>query len=224
MLRLSHLLHHKLNRSPLEGTELYDAEKISWSKASIGYYFQILGGLYLFEVISPLPFLLPRRFLHLLEQRFTRRDDLSGMLVRSLMRDESVREMRVDGVAILVLFGTSAFCYGEHWQLLVMALIVRAFLISFLDNVYHYRTPVNDVFYANNLWLPRPLAKAFLHFNLHGIHHRNPTIPWVKLPETFGREARTFDGNYFSAAVRQLQGPVSLSALPQWRLAVDQRA
>jgi len=31
----------------------------------------------------------------------------------------------------------------------VISIAVRTFLISFLDNVYHYRTPVNAVFHAS---------------------------------------------------------------------------
>ena len=217
VLRLSHLMHHKLNRSPLEGTELYEPAKTSKVRASLGYYFQILGGLYLVEVIGSLPFFFPRHLLHLLERRFFDRDTLSGMLVKSLTQDESIREMRTDGAAILVLFGLSAVSYGENWTLLMAVLIARAFLISFLDNVYHYKTPVNDVFYADNLWLPKSLSRALLHFNLHGIHHKNTTVPWIKLPEVFGRKSGQFEGNYFAAAVRQLSGPISLSELPELR-------
>ena len=63
--------------------------------------------------------------------------------------------------------------------LLFLALLARGFLISFLDNVYHYETPVSDVFYAKNLRLAAPLAKLLLNFNFHGIHHVNPAIPWL---------------------------------------------
>ena len=221
VLRFSHLMHHKFNRTPLEGTELYDPERSSRFRAAPGYYFQILGGLYLLEFISPLIFFLPRRLLRDLVRRFFAGETLGGILFRSLMGDGAIREMRTDGLAVFALFGLSAFCYGEYWGLLVAALAVRAFLISFLDNVYHYRTPVNDVFYANNLRLSRPLARMLLHFNLHGIHHRNTTVPWIKLPEVFGRESAQFGGDYFAAAVGQLWGPASLSELPQWRPAAD---
>ncbi len=223
VVRLSHLLHHKLNRTPTEATELFDSERTSWLQASFGYYFYILGGLYLYEAISPLPFFLPKNVLRRMEQRFFSRNNLAGSLMRSLMTEESVREMRTDGALILALFGFSFFCYGEHWWLLAVVLMNRAFLISFLDNIYHYRTPVNDIFYANNLWLPSLLAGGLLHFNLHGIHHRNPTIPWSILPQVFGAERRKLDGNYFTAAVRQLWGPVPLSELPHWRPAADRR-
>ncbi len=214
LLRLSHLLHHKLNRTPVEGTELYDPEKTSKVRACIGYYFQILGGLYLLEVLSPLLFYLPRRLLNLMKQRFFSRDDLSGLLMRSLMRDDSVTEMRADGLATLGLFASSLYCYGQYWPMLLGALLFRAFLISFLDNVYHYGTPVNDIFYAENLWLPGWMSRLFLHFNLHGIHHRNPSLPWIVLRRIFREKSMAFESNYFLAAARQLAGPIPLSDLP----------
>ena len=60
ILRLSHLLHHKLNRTPMEATELFDPSKNSRLRAAPGYYMQILGGLYLVELLSPILFFLPR--------------------------------------------------------------------------------------------------------------------------------------------------------------------
>ena len=60
VLRLTHLSHHKFNRSPLEkGTEIYDPDKVSRVKASFGYFFYILCGLYLLEVFSTFFFFLP---------------------------------------------------------------------------------------------------------------------------------------------------------------------
>ena len=94
-------------------------------------------------------------------------------------------------------------------------LVARGFLISFLDNVYHYRTPINDIFYACNLWLPRPAAKCLLNFNLHGIHHKNPAIPWIHLPEIFRAQGESFQRNYFAAALDQLSGPIALENLPR---------
>lgn len=208
VLRTSHLLHHKLNRSPVEGTELYDPAETSKLRASAGYYFQIFVGLYLLEFLSSLFFLLPRTILFRMQERLNRKKSLSGIFLASLMRNELISEIRIDGVLILMLLGLSALCYGKHWPWLVGALILRAFLISFLDNVYHYKTPVDDVFYAENLWLPRGLARILLHFNLHGVHHRNTAIPWVRLPEVFVYQSLPYDGNYFGAAARQLSGPI----------------
>ncbi|MGZ9271942.1 MAG: fatty acid desaturase, partial [Candidatus Binatia bacterium] len=98
---------------------------------------------------------------------------------------------------------------------LLGALAARALLISFLDNIYHYETPVSDVFFAKNLSLPKPLAGLLLNFNLHGIHHINPAISWIDLPKAFDAQAGKYHGGYFAAALRQLRGPMALQDLPQ---------
>ncbi len=214
ILRLSHLLHHKLNRTPKEGTELYDRDATSIFKAAGGYFFQILGGLYLVEVLSPLPFFFRRAWLRRLVARFVKPDTVTSILMQSWTRDEALREIRVDGLMIVMVFGMAFYLYGAHWPLLAGALAARGLLISFLDNVYHYRTPVNDIFYAKNLWLPSWLSKLLLNFNLHGIHHRYPAVPWRGLPSLFHDRREIYQGNYFAAAIDQLHGPLALQALP----------
>jgi fatty acid desaturase len=213
VLRLSHLLHHKLNRSLIEATEPYDPERRTRRRAALGYFAHIFGGLYLLELASPLLFFLPRAVLRRMEKKYFMGADVPGNLMRGLMRDEAVRELRTDGVLILCLFGASAFCYGANWPFLAAALCARAFLISFLDNVYHYATPIGDTFYARNLVLPRLFSFGLLHFNFHGVHHRNPSIPWAGLPEAFQHQALDFDDGYFIAALAQLRGPIPQAKL-----------
>ncbi|MGH7793526.1 MAG: fatty acid desaturase family protein [Candidatus Binatia bacterium] len=215
ILRLSHLLHHKLNRLPIEGTEFYDRAKSTKARAAPGYYFQISLGLYLFELLSPFYFFLPRRLLAAIQKRFFRPDSVSGLLMQNWLGAESLREIRFDGLLILVWLTLSFLCYGERWPLLAALLLARGFLISFLDNIFHYATPVGNIFYAKNLRLPQPLAKLWLNFNLHGIHHVNPAISWIDLPAAFDAEAAKYEGGYFEAARRQLRGPGALQDLPQ---------
>jgi len=215
ILRLSHLVHHKLNRLPVEGTEYYDRSTSSKARAAPGYYFQILLGLYLVEVLSPVYFLLPRRRLLWCYQRFMRPDGVSGILMKNWLGAEALREIRFDGLLTLVWLALSFFCYGERWPLLLGALLARAVLISFLDNVYHYGTPVSDLFFARNLRLPGAAAKLLLNFNLHGVHHVNPAIPWIDLPRAFDAQGGNYQDDYFVAALRQLRGPIALQDLPQ---------
>jgi fatty acid desaturase len=215
VLRLSHLLHHKLNRTPAEATEPYDPAKTSKARAACGYFFQVLGGMYLLEFISPWLFFLPRRTLHRMERKYFSGENLAGHLMKGLMREEAISEMRTDGALILLLFTLSAISYGAYWPWLVGVLLARAFLISFLDNVYHYGTRINDIFYARNLFLAPPLSAGLLYFNLHGIHHRNPSIPWIALPQAFRAQQAEYHGDYFPAAAAQLGGPIPLSQLPQ---------
>jgi fatty acid desaturase len=213
ILRASHLLHHKLNRAPIEGTEYYERGKTPLVLAALGYYFQIFGGLYLAELLSPLLFFLPRSWLERLKA-VVRPQSVSRMLLENWSQREAIREIRIDGMLVMLWFALSVVCYGRNWPLLLLALAARGFLISFLDNVYHYRTPVNDVLYASNLWLPKLLAKALLNFNFHGVHHRNPSLPWKRLPAAFQEQAPIYHANYFAAAARQLAGPAALQDLP----------
>jgi fatty acid desaturase len=215
IVRLSHLLHHKLNRTPKEATEVYDPRATSIRAAARGYYFQILGGLYLGELLSPLLFFLPRGLIEKFRLRFTRPDSVSGILMQNWSRPEILQEIRIDGILIVLWLSASCCFYASHWPLLLGILAARAFFISFLDNVYHYRTPVADIFYASNLRLPAPLRKLLLNFNLHGIHHRNPAIPWIRLPSVFREQSAVFHGSYLQAALSQLGGPIALEDLPQ---------
>jgi hypothetical protein len=198
----------------VEGTEVYDKTKSSKAAAAPGYYFQILLGLYLAEVLSPAYFLLPRSWLTRFKERFLASNSVSGILMQNWLGAEALREIRFDGLLTLALLSLSLYCFGESWPLLLAVLATRGFLISFLDNVYHYETPVGDVFYARNLRLNGALERLLLHFNLHGIHHLNPAIPWIDLPKAFRSQTGTFAGGYFNAALRQLRGPIALQDLP----------
>lgn len=215
ILRLSHLLHHKLNRMPVEGTEYYDRDKGSKAAAAPGYYFQILFGLYLVEVLSPVYFLLPRRWLERFRERYLPAQSVSAILMQNWLAVESLKEIRRDGLLTMAWFALGFYCYGVHWPLLLGALAARGLLISFLDNVYHYATPVSDVFFAKNLRLAQPLAGLLLNFNLHGIHHINPAISWIDLPRAFEAQGGKFHGGYFATALGQLRGPIALQDLPQ---------
>jgi fatty acid desaturase len=214
ILRSSHLLHHRLNRIPMEATELYDAARCSRARAAAGYFFQILGGLYLLEFLTSVLFLLPRAWIEGVNRRYISSHSVSSILMQNWTTGEAIREIRVDGALVLVWFGLSLWCYGASWPLLLILVAARGFLISFLDNVYHYRTPVNDVLYASNLRLPAPLAGLLLNFNLHGIHHRNPAVPWSRLPALFRDRADVYHDDYFYAAARQLCGPVAIEDTP----------
>jgi fatty acid desaturase len=129
------------------------------------------------------------------------------------MDAKTAREIRIDGVAIFLIFGLSAFCYGMHWRVLVSILAMRMFLISFMDNVYHYGSTLNITTSGHNLWLPRVLSVLILNFNFHRVHHRNPAVPWPKLPELFAEHADSFDRGLLTAAVNQLRGPIPVSDL-----------
>lgn len=214
ILRMSHLLHHKLNRLPVEATEYFERQKTSKAAAAPGYFFQILMGLYLVELISPLFFILPRVVLKRFKERCLRPESVSALLIQNWLGDDALREIRRDGLLTIGGLGLSFYVYGANWPVLLGIVVARGFLISFLDNVYHYETPVGDIFYAKNLRLAAPWSKLLLNFNLHGIHHINPAISWINLPQAFQVQNGEFEGGYFATAWRQLHGPIELQDLP----------
>jgi len=215
VLRLTHLSHHKFNRSPLEkGTEVYDPTRSSKLRANFVYFFYIFCGLYLLEVFSTLIFFLPTASFYRLGRGLVDHGNAQEKwLANKFMDAKTVSEIRIDGIAILLIFGLSAFCYGMHWRVLVSILVIRMFLISFMDNVYHYGSTLNITASGHNLRLPRVLSVLILNFNFHRVHHHNPAVPWPKLPELFAEHADSFDRGLLTAAVNQLGGPIPLSEL-----------
>jgi len=219
VLRLTHLSHHKFNRSPLEkGTEVYDPTRVSKCRASFNYFFYIFCGLYLLEVCSTFLFFLPAKSFYRMGRQLSDQGNAQERwLARKFMDAKLVREIRIDGIAILLIFGLSAFCYRAHWGVLVSLLAARMFLISFMDNVYHYGSRLNVTVSGHNLWLPRIFSRWILNFNFHRVHHRNPAIPWPMLPELFAAHSDRFDDGLFPAAWSQLRGPIPASDLVELR-------
>jgi len=88
VLRLTHLSHHKFNRSPLEkGTEVYDPTKSSKLRAKFTYFFYIFSGLYLLEVFSTWLFFLPTKIFHGVGRRLVDQgNDQEKWLARDLWR------------------------------------------------------------------------------------------------------------------------------------------
>jgi len=215
VLRLTHLSHHKFNRSPTEkGTEMYDPAEISKTKASFKYFFYIFCGLYLLEVFSTCIFFLPRTIFRRMRQRLVDHGDIQEKwLAQKFSEEKIVRDIRIDGVAIFLVFALSAFCFGKHWMVLLGLLMVRTFFISFMDNVYHYRTPLHATVSGHNLSLPGRFSRFLLNFNFHRVHHANPSIPWLRLPHFFIQQGEQFDCGFLAAAFDQLRGPLAVSDL-----------
>lgn len=191
VLRAGHLAHHRLNRSPGDQPDRESLPR---------YFFNLFGGLYLSEVVAgwlPLKTIL----------RATNYSSF-GMVFVGLM---AVRRnvIRADALAVLVVYGFAFWLYGPAWPFLAAALVARAFFISWLDYIYHYDTPTGDVLHAKDLWLPYPLNRMILNFNLHHVHHRSPSTPWHLLPLA----PHSFDGSYLRAALAVLRGPARVAAL-----------
>lgn len=215
-LRLGHLMHHRFNRSVLNLVEVARGAPSFWERTL--YYARLFGGLYLGEVAVAALAILPDRFwrpiivLAFGDEAPDGRSML-GAARKQLLEEPGRGQMRLDGLLITAGLCGSFALYGLNWWMLAMALLSRAFLVSFLDNAYHYATPLDDPMAGRDLTLPRPLQAAMLNFNLHATHHRTPATPWSGLPEAQRRLGGRFDGGLVNAALRQLAGPIPETAL-----------
>jgi len=212
----AHVTHHSVNRTPDEHVEVYDEPLADGKRRSfvIGYYFFLLGGLYKAELIVPMLFWLPRSIVQPRLLKTFQADPMAGQVLRRIFRSPyHFRAIRIDASLILACIGVSAALYGRYWWILAIHFLIRAFLISFLDYVYHYGSPLGDRLHGYNLRLPRWLSPVILNFNYHGIHHRFPALPWRSLRHVFIDEALVFDNDYVTQAVSQLKGPMTREAL-----------
>lgn len=214
LLRWGHLLHHALSRSRRDRTEVRPADGGSVVTFAVGYYFRLVGGLYLFEVLGGLLLLLPRPLLLALGARLARPDNLLGALADKLLEPANLARARLDAMAILALHAMAFLLYAEHAWMLLLALLGRGFLVSLLDNVFHYDTPLDDRRHARNLRLPDWASALLLHFNLHGTHHLRPTLSCWSLPEQHRDDADGFQGGLLTLLLCQFRGPIPESHPP----------
>ena len=211
-----HVTHHSVNRSADEHLDVYDMSLPVAQRRSLvrGYYFFLLGGLYTAELLLPMVLWLPRRIVRPRLERMFQTDPMASQVLRRIFRSpKQLRAIRLDAGVILASIAASAVLYEHHWWILAIHFLVRAFLISFLDYLYHYGSPLGDRLHGYNLRLPGWLSLLILNFNYHGIHHRFPTVPWRLLPKVFANEGLSFDRRYMSQAMSQLRGPMTRETL-----------
>jgi fatty acid desaturase len=214
VFRTVHLLHHKHNRTERERVEVLGWRGREGWKARVVYYVELVGGGYFAQILGvlALPFL-PKSFW---ERRLARPDETNSYVtaaLRAMSAPATLAGIRQDAIAFVLVWGPAFALYGRRWPLLLGAMAARAFLQSVLNYVYHYGSPLGGVVHGYDLGIPGGLSKVILHFNYHGVHHRNPALPWNALPVVFRREQRAFDASLARAAARQFRGPVPESAL-----------
>lgn len=212
-LRVAHLLHHRYSRTRRDRTEVYDPARTSRVAAAAGFYIQLLGGMYFLEVLSSLACLLPRRAIGWIAPRLDHPDSTGGFVVRALREPRALREMRLDTLAILAVFGLGIWCYGANVWMLAAVILARAALVSIADNSYHYATVLEQPRRAMNAGAPWWIGAALLQFNLHGVHHRHPHLPWFALRAQFERDGGQPDIDLATCFLRQLRGPIALDRL-----------
>ena len=208
LLRWGHLLHHAYSRTERERPEVYMPGSTPMFWCTLNYYFRLLGGLYVFEVVGGMLLLLPKPLLKIAIHTFSRPDNVVEFLSDKLLSPRTLRVARIEGICILLVYSVAFSLYGKFAWMLLGALLARACLISLVDNVFHYETPLEQVRYAHNLYLPVCWSRLILHFNLHGIHHLHPNISCWQLPRLHAESGHQYQGCWIRAMTAQFKGPV----------------
>jgi len=213
VLRFAHLMHHRHNRYRLDRPDIYEADESPYVVAKFRFLSELMFFLYASEVAVPLLCLLPKKVVRRIVDRVYRHPDPTVQSVKSIagqvfLQARSLREIRIDALLSIGLIALSAICFGPYWPMLVAFLLARGVLISMLDNVYHFGTPIDDASFAMNLRLPSFLRVSILNMNMHRVHHHNPDLPWWQLPDRFRQLSESYDAGFIATAFRQFAGPV----------------
>jgi fatty acid desaturase len=213
VLRFGHLTHHQLNR---DWHSEYVEKRTFFNQ--IAYYTNLTVGLYLSEVIgSFLLALLPKRaFLALGRISFLRDyPEVARTGDRFFYQRENIRPLREDVATITLLYVAAFWVYGAFWKVLLAFLIVRAVVISVMDNIYHYATPADNSQASKELWLHPALARLILFSNHHETHHLNPRLPWTSLEADNRMARRGYDGSLLAHCLVQFGGAMCYDATAQ---------
>lgn len=207
VLRFGHLMHHKLNRQ--WESEYVGVDVPQW-KAMLEYYYNLLGGLYITEMyVSVVSSLASSTTVMWLVRRYFRSKPLAVEAIQRYFFDKGhIREVRIDTWGSMLLHGAAIGMAGAYWPVIVALFIMRAFAISFMDNIYHYNTSEDNSVPARELYLPPILSLLILHGNYHHTHHKSPSTPWHLLPALHKRVVSHFAGPFVHGLRDQFNGPI----------------
>ena len=206
VLRFGHLMHHQYNRD--WESEHYTGSRI---KAWLHHYFQMLGGLYITEVmmtflVAALPSVATRK----VARAIFKDDSHYQAVLNSLLKVDNVRRLRTDALWIVLLYACAIKAFGAAWPVLLLTLMGRAVIISLMDNSYHYGTPIDGSVPAKELEASSLYSRFILGFNYHLTHHNNVSLPWNRLKETHEANATPYAQKLGPALLEQFKGPIKI--------------
>lgn len=217
LLRIGHMLHHALSRTPRERSEVYLPGLDNRAVFTVGYYFRLMGGLYLYELIGGLLFLLPQKWILRFSSKIASEHNVVEFLVERLLKADILPSVRLDEFLALGIYGLAFTLYGKYAWMLALALFARGFLISIMDNVFHYGTPLGKPDISRNLALPTWASRMILNFNFHSNHHLCLSVPWHLLPAVQNQEGKLNKASLIPMLVYQFNGPIPETSLDKLR-------
>lgn len=210
--RFGHLNHHRNNRIADTQEVYYDRNRPN----TLNYYFEILGGFFLlYEFLLVFLAWAPKRFIrNTISNLATKYEGkpqhtMYVELQRIANSDRTIRLVRRESILLVAVLAGSIYSYAALLPIWLGYFFIRAFFVSYLNNMPHYRNSIQtDINASDNAYLPKWLAYCYLNFNYHRQHHTYPKAPWTELPKLFTAMNDRFDCHYFAVYLQQLKGPV----------------
>jgi fatty acid desaturase len=185
LFEISHLVHHRRNRSDAELEDYILPGEIRWRK-SVVYYLILCG---MFWLLTPLALLtiamIPGGTIEMPAP-----EENAGGFSRYMQFLNSVNPKRIRrDLLVTVAIWTLAELL-LHFKLSHLAVCYAAFAFCWASQqyLYHVRTPRHVVLGAVDLRLWRPLELLYLHFNYHLTHHVAAWVPWIYLPKIAAKQ------------------------------------
>lgn len=206
VVKTAHLVHHKFNRSKGERIEYIEKNAGPILFQKLLYYVRLFMGTYFLEVLGGFLLSLPLSSTSPITEKYFSKFPVYKTFFKQIQKPKIVQELRIDSVLILILFGCAFYLCGPNTVFLISVLILRGWIVSFLDHSYHYGKELEDVNSAYNLYLPKFFSYLFLNFNYHRVHHRFPGCSWNRLPIQFKNSNDSIDLSLWIQSIRQLSG------------------
>jgi fatty acid desaturase len=213
--RVSHLGHHRRNRTDLELYDYYLPHQSRWLKSYwiycllTGFYWSIIPVAGLVYLACPFAF----------RSRWFREGPARLWGFEEFVKD--ISEQPIARVWPEALFTLS-------FQVMLWRVLGLGWA-SWLACYWSFGLLWSSLQYTDHAWSPRdvyegawnlrvwPMARAvLLNYNLHLVHHRRPEIPWIHLPRFVKPEdpAPTFSSIYFRLWLGAAPAPPGAGPLP----------
>ncbi len=176
-MAIGHVLHHEKSRTKYYCQEVYDSSRYGKLRANIKYYFDEFFGLYFRDFIfSTITCFLPKKIVFSVYKN----KNIDGFYDTLIT---NVSSIRLEGILTIFILGLAIYLYGDLYWVFISMILIKSVVFSISAGLGHFDTPLNDIYFANNIRLPYFISRyIFMHFNYHGIHHSYPTLPWNLLP------------------------------------------
>jgi fatty acid desaturase len=178
LIRQGHLGHHFRNRSDDEAFDFYfEGDHRLWR--CLVLYGILTGCYWIVVVLSNVVFLFMP---FAANKKYWNFDRPSHAFMESLNPNYR-RLIQLECLAAIILHALLIWWF--HIPLLNYAIMYFGFGLTWsaMQYVHHYGTERHVTRGARNLRLWEPIDRLWLNHNWHLVHHENPTVPWIHLPE-----------------------------------------